>query len=130
MRIQSLTDSATLIHIHRSELVQLETLRFHFADSVKMVTRSVTVRERQADTAAATSSMLRSDTVASSTQTTTTNPLTVQSKKKGRTPLCANWLIVVLIIFVVFVVWWLLVKKKKYLCTANSLKYQPKILQK
>lgn len=90
----------------------LETLRYHFADTVKMVTRSVTVRERQADTAAAASTALRCDTAVGMSQTTTTSPLTVESKKKGRAPLCANWLIVALIIFVVFVVWQLRVKRK------------------
>ena len=105
-------DTSTLFHIRHTDIVAVETLRYHFADTVTMVTRSVTIRERQADTAAAASTALRCDTAVGTTQTTTTSPLTVESKKKGRTPLCANWLIVVLIIFEVFVVWQLLFKKK------------------
>ena len=92
--------------------MSVETLRYHFADTVKMVTRSVTIRERQADTAAAASTALRCDTAVGTTQTTTISPLTVESKKKGRAPLCANWLIVVLFLFIVFVVWQLRVKRK------------------
>lgn len=77
-----------MIHVSRAELVQLETLRYHFADTIKMVTRSVTVRQIQTDTTAAASTELRSDSSAKKTQTTLQTPLTVQSKKKGQAWLC------------------------------------------
>lgn len=82
------TDTTTLIHVSRAELVQLETLRYHFADTIKMVTRSVTVRQIQTDTTAAASTELRSDSSAKKTQTTLQPPLTAQSKKKGQAWLC------------------------------------------
>ena len=109
--VKTWRDTSTLIQLRRTELVQLETLRIHFADTVKMVTRSVTLRERHADTTAAASTALRSDTAAGTTQVTTITPLTVESKKKGPAWLCHTWLIVVLIIFGIFVGWLLRVKK-------------------
>lgn len=101
-RVQTLTDTTTLIHVSRAELVQLETLRYHFADTVKMVTRSVTVRQIQTDTTAAASTELRSDSSAKKTQTSQQPPLTAQSKKKGQTPLCDIAIIGCVIIFVFF----------------------------
>lgn len=86
--MQTLTDTTTLIHVSRAELVQLETLRYHFADTVKMVTRSVTIRQIQSDTTAAASTALRSDSAAKKTQTSLQPPLTAQSKKKGQAWLC------------------------------------------
>lgn len=86
--MQILTDTTTLIHVSRAELIQLETLRYHFADTVKMVTRSVTVRQVQTDTTAAASTELRSDSSAKKTQTSLQTPLTAQSKKKGQAWLC------------------------------------------
>lgn len=100
--MQTLTDTTTLIHVSRAELVQLETLRYHFADTVKMVTRSVTVRQIQTDTTAAASTELRSDSSAKKTQTSQQPPLTAQSKKKGQAPLCAIAVIGCVIIFVFF----------------------------
>lgn len=105
-------DTSTLFHIRQTDLIAIETLRYHLRDTTQMITRSIIIRERQADTAAAASTALRSDSAVGITQTITTSPLTVESKKKGRAPLCANWLIVVLIIFMVFVIWGLRVKRK------------------
>jgi uncharacterized protein HemX len=85
-------------------LVQLETLRYHFADTIKMITRSVVLREIQSDTTAAASTALRSDSADKKTQTDLQTPLTAQSKKKGQTPLCATWLMVAAVIFgIIFV---------------------------
>lgn len=53
-------DTTTLIHVNRSELVALETIRYHFTDTTKMVTRKVVVRQNQADTTARASLALRS----------------------------------------------------------------------
>lgn len=85
-------------------MVQLETLRYHFADTIKMITRSVVLREIQTDTTAAASTALRSDSAAKKTQTDLQTPLTGESKKKGQTPLCATWLMVAAVIFgIIFV---------------------------
>lgn len=70
------------------ELVQLETLRIHFADTAKMVTRKVVIRQQQTDTAASASLQLRSSHGAEKTQTAHAPPLTGQSKKKGLSWLC------------------------------------------
>lgn len=86
--MKTITDTTTLIHVNRAELVQLETLRYHFADTVKMITRSITIRQNQSDTTTAASTALRSDSASKKTQTIHQPPLTVQSKKKGQAWLC------------------------------------------
>lgn len=96
------TDTTTLIHVSRAELVQLETLRYHFADTIKMVTRSVTMRQIQTDTTAAASTELRSDTTAKKTQVDQQPPLTAQSKKKGQAPLCAIAIFDCVLILLIF----------------------------
>lgn len=93
-------------------MVQLETLRYHFADTIKMITRSVVLREIQSDTTAAASTALRSDSAAKKTQTDLQTPLTAQSKKKGQTPLCATWLMVAAVIFGIFFVKYQFFKNK------------------
>ena len=110
--VKTWRDTSTLFQLRRTELVQLETLRFHFADTVKMVTRSVVIRQRSIDTTAAASSELRSELSAGSTQTTSTTPLTVQSIKKGQAWLCPTWLIVVVIFFLIFLILLLYIKQK------------------
>ncbi|MBR6448856.1 MAG: hypothetical protein IKS96_02720 [Fibrobacter sp.] len=92
-------------------MVQLETLRYHFADTVKMVTRTIVVRQSSVDTTAAASSELRSDLSAGSSETTTTTPLTVQSKKKGLAWLCPVIVFGCLIFFVIFLSWISCIKK-------------------
>lgn len=87
-QLERWNDSTTLVHVSHSEIVMLETIRFHHADTLKMVTRKIVVRETAADTTAAASSSLHSDFVADTTQTTSQSPLMVQSKKKGRAWLC------------------------------------------
>ena len=82
------TDTATLIHVSRAELVQLETLRIHLADTTVTVTRSSHTKKVLIDTTAAASTALRSDTAAKKTQVDLQTPLTVQSKKKGQAWLC------------------------------------------
>ena len=86
--LKTWTDTTTLIHVSRSELVALETIRYHFADTTKMVTRKVVVRQNQADTTARASLALRSSFSADTTQTRLQPPLMVESKKKGLAWLC------------------------------------------
>jgi hypothetical protein len=83
-------------------LVQLETLRYHFADTVKMITRSVVLREIQSDTTSAASTALRSDTAAKKTQVDLKTPLTAQSKKKGQAWLCPLALFGCVLILLIF----------------------------
>lgn len=95
-------DTTTLIHVQLAELVALETLRYHFPDTGKMITRKVVIRQRLADTTASASLQLHSSHSAESTQTTQTSPLTAQSKKKGQAPLCATALYSCIVILTIF----------------------------
>lgn len=94
-------DTTTLIHVSRSELVALETIRYHFADTMKMITRKVVVRQNQADTTARASLALRSSFSADTTQTSLQYPLMAESKKKGQAWLCPLVLVGCVIFFTI-----------------------------
>lgn len=94
-------DTTTLIHVSRSELVALETIRYHFADTTKIVTRKVVIRQNQADTTARASLALRSSFSADTTQTRLHPPLMVESKKKGQAWLCPHVLVGCVIFFAI-----------------------------
>lgn len=81
-------DTTTLIHVGMTELVALETIRYHHADTNKMITRKVVIRQQQTDTTSQASLALRSNFSADTTQTTQFPPLMVESKKKGQAWLC------------------------------------------
>lgn len=93
------------------ELVQLETLRIHFADTTKMVTRKVVIRQQQTDTAASASLQLRSSQGAEKTKTAHQPPLTGQSKKKGLAGLRPKVVYSCIVIFTIF--FFILYKMKK-----------------
>lgn len=107
-----MTDTTTLIHVSRAELVALETLRYHFPDSTHMVTRSVTIRQRITDTSRAAASTVQAQSTADTTQTTHTNPLLAESKKKGLAWLCPLAVSALSLVFAIFLLYFLLFKKK------------------
>jgi hypothetical protein len=94
-------DTTTLIHVGRTELVALETIRYHHADTNKMITRKVVIRQQQTDTTARASLALRSNFTADTTQTTQLPPLMVESKKKGQAWLCPLVLVGCVIFFTI-----------------------------
>lgn len=104
-------DTTTLIHVQLAELVQLETLRFHFADTPRMVTRSVTIQQRTADTTATASASLRSEATAERHETTRQDPLMAPSKKRGVAWLCPLIVSVCVLFFVFFLFYMRFVKK-------------------
>lgn len=110
--VKTWADTASLIHVSHSELVQLETIRFHFADTVKTITRSVTLRKKQADTTAAASLALNSERVHETTKSTPSPPLTAQCKKKGRAWLCPIAVFGCIVFFTIFCCFIYNVKKK------------------
>lgn len=95
-------DTTTLIHVQLAELVALETLRVWHNDTPQLVTRSVTIRQRVADTTASASTALRSDFSAEKTTTDTRTPLMATSEKGGVAWLCPIATIVLLLFFVIF----------------------------
>jgi hypothetical protein len=100
--VKTWNDTTTLIHVQLAELVALETLRYHFPDTGKMITRKIVIRQRLADTNASASLQLLSSHSNENSQTTQTSPLTAQSKKKGQAPLCAAALYSCIVILTIF----------------------------
>lgn len=94
-------DTTTLIHVGRTELVALETILYHHADTNKMITRKVVIRQQQTDTTARASLALRSNFSADTTQTAKFPPLMVESKKKGQAWLCPLVLVGCVVFFTI-----------------------------
>ena len=111
VEIHKVNDSASLIRVHLSELIAIETLRVQFPDTTHTATRTIYMKQTLRDTLLTTSISLRSDTSAGVSQTTQIGPLTAPSIKGGYRGF-APGKICAMLIFLIFLALCLWIVKK------------------